>query len=132
MAMTFTLVSRLRELLADIVRERSERRRQEEAEKERQLIEVRPLSLLLSVYGLSQHNQAEEARTRGTPVTVEAFLAWKVKFMKETTEKRAREDEEKTKTMTPKEREEYKRLATRPSGTMNAQSVPSLYQLFKF
>jgi hypothetical protein len=40
MAMTFTLVSQLREELATLVRSRVEKRRQEEAEKERLAIEV--------------------------------------------------------------------------------------------
>lgn len=60
--------------------------------------------------------QAEEAKTRGTPVTPESFLKWKAKFDKELAVKKAREDEEKMKGMTPKEREEYKKLATRLSG----------------
>lgn len=41
MAMTFTLVSHLREQLAVLVKERAERRSQEEAEKERLALEVR-------------------------------------------------------------------------------------------
>ena len=40
MAMTFTLVSQLREELASLVRARAEKIRQEEAEKERLAIEV--------------------------------------------------------------------------------------------
>lgn len=38
--------------------------------------------------------------------------------MKEMAVKQAREEEEKMKGMTPKEREEYKKLATRPSGVL--------------
>ncbi|PPQ79111.1 hypothetical protein CVT24_012786 [Panaeolus cyanescens] len=53
--------------------------------------------------------RAEEKRTRGTPVTVESFNAWKVKFDKEMAAKKAREEEEKVKNLTPKEREELKR-----------------------
>ena len=40
MAMTFTLVSQLREELAALVRSRAEKRRKEEAEKERLALEV--------------------------------------------------------------------------------------------
>ncbi|KAH9901289.1 RWD-domain-containing protein [Cubamyces lactineus] len=98
MAMTFTLVSHLRERLSALQRDREERKRQEEAEKERQALE------------------AEEARTRGTPVTIESFKAWKAKFDKEMAEKRAREEEEKLKGLSPKEREEYKKMQTRLSG----------------
>ncbi|EPQ58141.1 RWD domain-containing protein [Gloeophyllum trabeum ATCC 11539] len=98
MAMTFTLVSHLRERLSDVVREKAERQRKEEAEKERQALE------------------AEEARTRGTPVTRESFLAWKKKFDQELAAKKAKEEEERLKAMTPKEREEYKRFQTRPTG----------------
>ncbi|KAI0082682.1 RWD-domain-containing protein [Panus rudis PR-1116 ss-1] len=98
MAMTFTLVTHLREQLLKLVQSRMERRQKEAMEKERLAIE------------------AEEARTRGTPVTPETFKAWKVKFDKEMAEKRAKEEEEKLKAMSPKEREEYKKLATRLSG----------------
>ncbi|GJE95120.1 RWD and DFRP C terminal domain-containing protein [Phanerochaete sordida] len=98
MAMTFTLVSHLRERLVSLVLDRAERRRKEEEERERLVLE------------------AEEAKTRGTPVTRESFLAWKAKFDKEMAEKKAREDEEKMKGMTPKEREEYKKLGFRPTG----------------
>ncbi|KAJ7658838.1 hypothetical protein DFH06DRAFT_921723, partial [Mycena polygramma] len=90
MAMTFTLVSHLREQLAVLVKTRTERRRKEEVEKER-------LAL-------------EEARTRGTPVTQESFKAWKTKFDQElATAKKNREDE-KLRGLTPKEREETKRI----------------------
>lgn len=40
MAMTFTLVSHLREQLSRLVRSREERRKKEEAEKERLALEV--------------------------------------------------------------------------------------------
>ena len=49
-------------------------------------------------------------------MTRESFNAWKVKFLKEMATKHAREEEEKMKGMSPKEREEYKRLALRLSG----------------
>ena len=50
-------------------------------------------------------------------VTVESFKAWKVRFDKEMAVKKAREEVEKMKGMTPKEREEYKKLATRLTGS---------------
>ncbi|KAH9854130.1 RWD-domain-containing protein [Lenzites betulinus] len=98
MAMTFTLVAHLRERLSALMREREERERHEAAEKERKALE------------------AEEARTRGTPVTLESFHAWKVKFDKEMAVKRAREEEEKLKGLSAKEREEFKKSQTRLSG----------------
>ncbi|KAK2466938.1 hypothetical protein APHAL10511_001196 [Amanita phalloides] len=98
MAMTFTLVTFLREKLSQLIRIMVERQKQEDMEKER------------------RHLEEEEARTRGTPVTLESFKAWKTKFEKEVTSKKAREEEERLKSMTPKEREEYKRLASRLSG----------------
>ncbi|GBE82336.1 RWD domain-containing protein [Sparassis crispa] len=98
MAMTFTLVSQLRDQLLSLVQSRAKRRKEEEHEKERQALEV------------------EEARTRGTPVTVESFNQWKATFDKEMTVRKARDDEEKSKALTAKEREEYKRLQTRLTG----------------
>ncbi|VDB82929.1 unnamed protein product [Peniophora sp. CBMAI 1063] len=98
MAMTFTIVTFLREELSSLVGERAEKIKKEEAEKERLAIE------------------AEEARTRGTPVTRESFLEWKVKFDQEMAAKKAREEEEKLKALSPKERDEYKRIAHRPTG----------------
>lgn len=98
MAMTFTIVSHLREQLSNLIRERHERRRKEDMEKERKVLEE------------------EEARTRGTPITVSSFSAWKFKFDQELALKKAREDDEKMKGLSLKEREEYKKLATRLSG----------------
>ncbi|CAK5277705.1 unnamed protein product [Mycena citricolor] len=97
-AMTFTLVSRLREQLSALVKKRYERRRREDMEKERLAIE------------------AEEARTRGTPVTVESFRAWKVKFDREMVELQKLREEERLKGLSPKERDEYKRVGGRASG----------------
>jgi len=98
MAMTFTLVSHLREELSSLAKSRVERRRREEQEKERLAIEE------------------EEARTRGTPVTVENFKAWKVKFDKEMARKKAQEEEERLKGLSPKERDEFKKVLTRLTG----------------
>lgn len=98
MAMTFTLVSHLREQLSILVEGRIAHRIAEEREKERLVIE------------------AEEARTRGTPVTVDSFKAWKIKFDKEVMAKKASEEEERLRAMTPKEKEEYKKIGTRLTG----------------
>ena len=70
--------------------------------------------------------QAEEARTRGTPVTRESFLEWKARFDKEIAAKKAREDEERLKALSSKEREEYKRIAHRPTGILRLSYTCSL------
>ncbi|KIL69729.1 hypothetical protein M378DRAFT_97621 [Amanita muscaria Koide BX008] len=98
MAMTFTLVTLLREKLSQLIRVKDEKREKEEMERERRLLEE------------------EEARIRGTPVTVESFKVWKAKFDKEVAVKKAQEEGERLKAMTGKEREEYKRLTSRLSG----------------
>jgi len=98
MAMTFTLVSHLREQLSQLVRSKLEEQRQRDSEKERLALE------------------AEERRTVGTPVTVESFKAWKEKFDKELAIKRSQEDEEHLRNMTPKERDEWKKSGTRLTG----------------
>ena len=116
LAMVFTLVTTLRERLSELVRERAERHKAEEHEKERLAIEVRcfdPRAICPEPY---TSHQAEEAKTRGTPVTVESFKAWKTKFDAELAIKKAKAEEEKLKAMTPKEREEYKRIQGRLSG----------------
>ncbi|KAF5315693.1 hypothetical protein D9611_004675 [Ephemerocybe angulata] len=98
MAMTFTLVSHLREQLSKLSRSQKEERDRIEREKERLALEE------------------EEAKTRGTPVTLESFKAWKAKFDKEMALRKSREEDEKLKGLTPKEREEFKKAQTRLSG----------------
>jgi len=97
-AMTFSIVSHLRELLLQLVSSRLERRIQEEKEKERRELEE------------------EAAKTRGTPVTVASFKEWKAKFDKELAIRKAREEEERLKALSPKDREEYKKVQTRYTG----------------
>ncbi|KAK0197135.1 RWD-domain-containing protein [Armillaria mellea] len=81
MAMTFTLVSHLREQLSTLVRSRADKRRKEVLEKERLALE-----------------------------------AWKDKFDAQQDRKKQREEEERMKGLTPKEREEVKRMYSRLSG----------------
>ena len=54
-------------------------------------------------------------------MTVESFKAWKEKFDKELAIKKAQEDEEYLRNMTPKEREEWKKSGTRLSGKTEYQ-----------
>lgn len=49
-------------------------------------------------------------------MTLESFHAWKARFDAELAAKKAKEDDEKLKGLTPKEREEWKRAGTRLSG----------------
>lgn len=103
--MTFTLVSHLREQLFTILKERAERVKREEMEKERRAIEVRSIQrtylLFRAIVKRGRHTdlsfQEEEARTRGTAVTRESFLAWRNKFMAEMKEKKRKEEEERMK-----------------------------------
>jgi len=60
--------------------------------------------------------QEEAARTRGTPLTPELFNAWAKKFRAEVAAMRAKEEEERVRTLPAKEREEWRRRAARPSG----------------
>jgi len=98
MAMTFTIISHLREQLSSFIRNRSEREKKEALELERQALEE------------------EEARTRGTPVTFKSFAEWKINFDKEISLRKMRTEEERLKTMTAKEKEEFKKVATRLTG----------------
>ncbi|KAI0281371.1 RWD-domain-containing protein [Russula aff. rugulosa BPL654] len=98
MAMTFTIVSHLREQLSTLIRTRSERRKKEALESERKILEE------------------EEARTRGTPVTIQSFKEWKIIFDREAHRGKMRGEEERLKAMTTKEREEYKRMGSRLTG----------------
>jgi len=98
MAMTFTLVSHLREQLSKLVQSKADELERVEKEKERIALE------------------AEEARTRGTPVTPETFTAWKIKFDKELALKKTQEEEDRLRVLTLKEREEWKKLGTRLTG----------------
>jgi len=115
--MTFTLVSHLREQLSQLVRQKSEDEKRREAEKERLILEVCGSARLTQA---PHPLQEEEKRTRGTPVTVEAFKVWKTKFDKEMAMKKAAEEEERLKNMTAKEREEWKRSQTRLSGNIHS------------
>jgi len=49
-------------------------------------------------------------------VTLKSFLAWKANFDKESAAKKEREEDEKLKSLTQREREEWKRASTRLTG----------------
>ncbi|EIM89982.1 RWD-domain-containing protein [Stereum hirsutum FP-91666 SS1] len=91
MAMTFAMVSNLREQLSTLIHHRAEEHQKAEMEK-------------------------EQARTRGTPVTVDTFMQWKKKFDQEIKIRKTRQEEERMRGLSSKEREEYKKIGTRPTG----------------
>ncbi|GJJ12395.1 hypothetical protein Clacol_006637 [Clathrus columnatus] len=97
-AMTFTLISQLRETLLERLQARAD-------ELKRLTLETERLEL--------ETDKAEEARTRGTPVTKESFMIWKIKFDKEMALRRAVEQEERLKALPPKEREEIRKTSGR-------------------
>lgn len=59
---------------------------------------------------------AEEEKFRGTAVTAERFLAWRVRFMQEQQARRDKAEAEKMAAMSNKEREVYKRYKQKPTG----------------
>ena len=61
-------------------------------------------------------NQAEAARTRGTPLTPETFQTWRKQFTSELKQKREKEEEERIKALPPREREDVKKRRERLSG----------------
>lgn len=60
--------------------------------------------------------KVEEAKTRGTPVTLESFAFWKAKFDRELQQRRQKDEDERLKGLTAKEKEEFKRIASRLTG----------------
>jgi len=98
MAQTFTIVSALIEGIGTTVKDRVNKKDKAKAEKEK------------------AEEEAELRRIRGTPVTPAAFIAWRDKFNKERKIARQKRDEEYMKEMSNKEREEYKKYASRLTG----------------
>lgn len=98
MAMVFTMVSYLREHLVEILEARNTRRRQEE---DRRYAEM---------------EEKEAARKRGTPVTRESFNALMQRLKQKAQEARKKAEEDRVKALPPKEREEYKKIQSRPTG----------------
>lgn len=88
--------------------EREERRRKRERERE-------------------TDTQAEAARTRGTPLTPQTFLEWRIRFTQELKQKRDREEEERIKALPPKEREDVRKRRERLSGKSSFRSDPTFY-----
>jgi hypothetical protein len=98
MAMVFTLASHLRETLSALVARRVTHK-QDEADAKH-----------------AAEEEANAARLRGTAVTAESFLKWKQGFLKELKQKKDKEEEERVKSLPPREREEWKRSKGKLSG----------------
>lgn len=98
MPMVFTLASHLRESLTDYMARQAQEA--EKAANEKREEELR----------------AEEEKFRGTAVTVERFNAWRIEFMKKQETLRAQKEEAYVASLTPKEREEYRRMKAKPTG----------------
>ena len=96
--MVFTLASHLRESLTAYIQ--SKAREADEAASRKREAEI----------------AAEEEKFRGTAVTVERFKAWRVEFLKKQAQLREKAEADHMASMSNKEREEYKRFKTKPSG----------------
>lgn len=99
-------------------------KQQAEDEKHRLIEEVSHLSLLFSpfvsltydLFVLFLFLQAQAARLRGTAVTAESFLEWKTRFLSEEKARKDKEEEDRLKSLAPKEREDFKRAKAKLSG----------------
>ncbi|POY76751.1 hypothetical protein BMF94_0343 [Rhodotorula taiwanensis] len=98
MAMVFTLASRLKELIAEMIVKRKVRIAREDDERFR------------------REEEALAARKKGTPVTKESFAAWAAKFEKEFAQIQKREEDDRLKALPPKEREETRRWVAKLTG----------------
>ena len=96
--MVFTLASHLRESLTAYKRRKA---REDDARASRKR---------------EEELEAEAEKFRGTAVTAERFAAWRTDFDKEQARQRDQAEAEHLATLSNKEREEYRRAATKPSG----------------
>ena len=96
--MVFSLASHLRESLTEFIT-RKDREAQAEASRKR-----------------DAELEAEAEKFRGTAVTVERFNAWRIEFEREREERREREEAAYVASLSAKEREEYRRFKTKPTG----------------
>lgn len=104
--MVFTLASHMKETISNYLRREQETKQKEEAARK------------------EAEFQAEQEKFRGTAVTKERFLEWRAKFDAEREAAALKGEEEKLKGMTAKEREEYKRFRTKPSGRQLFEKGP--------
>jgi hypothetical protein len=71
--------------------------------------------------------QAEAARTRGTPLTPQAFQEWRIRFTNELKQKREKAEDERIRALPPKEREDVRKRRERLSGKACSSSNPSSF-----
>lgn len=100
--MVFTLASHLRESLSSLVLRRVARKQAALDRKH------------------EEEEEAQAARLRGTAVTPASFLKWREGFMKEMKAKKEKEEEERIRSLPPKEREEMRRAKGKLSGELGA------------
>ncbi|OCF35763.1 hypothetical protein I316_02255 [Kwoniella heveanensis BCC8398] len=108
MAMSFTIASAAKEALALLIVERFRKEQEEDDRRAR------------------EYEEAEAKRTRGTPLTPEAFNKWRKAFTAEIKAKREKEEEDRVKAMIPKEREEWRKRKERPTGRALFESSATL------
>lgn len=98
MAMTFTLATAAREALSAVLATRLRKEQEEDDAR------------------AAAYEEAEKAKTRGTPLTKDRYLSWRKTFLDELAKKRTKDEEDKVRAMGSKEREEYRKRRDRPSG----------------
>lgn len=108
MAMVFTLTSWLKEALSKVIHERVRVAKEIEDKKS------------------AAAEEAEAARKRGTPVTTESFAELTKRLRLAADAKRVRLEEERIRALPPKEREEYKKIAARPTGKQLFETMKNL------
>ncbi|KAA1080126.1 hypothetical protein PGT21_002818 [Puccinia graminis f. sp. tritici] len=108
MAMIFTLSLALQQELAQILSDRA--------------AEV----VRLEKEEIKQAEEAEAARKKGTPINKETFSIWRAKFHEQNQLKKAKEEEERYKSLTPKEREERKKSGNKLTGRQLFESNQAL------
>nr|XP_019045003.1 hypothetical protein I302_06919 [Kwoniella bestiolae CBS 10118]OCF23933.1 hypothetical protein I302_06919 [Kwoniella bestiolae CBS 10118] len=108
MAMTFTIASAAKEALALLIVERARKEKEEDDRRTR------------------EYEEAEAARTRGTPLTRDLFDKWRKSFTAEIRAKREKEEQDRVKALNPKEREEWRKRKERPTGRQLFESSSAL------
>ena len=101
MSMVYTLAMQLKESLTELLVAKAAAR---ELEEQAAMLKVQEVceDNVDAVELADMNTQEEMAAPKGTPVTVEAFAAWKLKFDAEMKEKRKRELEEEIRQLPPR------------------------------
>ncbi len=128
MAMVFTLTSWLKEELSRVVHERVRIAKEIEDKKFAEAEEVSAAAgrYHCTVVDASDGGQAEAARKRGTPVTKESFEALTKRLREAAEIRRKKSEEDRVRALPTKEREEYKKVAARPTGRQLFETLKTL------